>query len=147
MNVLNRLRRWWLNRLETRPRHMQLGDAGERAARQLLTHSGLKFLTANYRSRHGEVDLIFRDADCLVFVEVKSRSLGQWTRPSTAVNAAKRRRLSLTAEAYLRELSSPRVKWRFDIVEVLAEGGHVIELRHLVNAFPHTTRRARQELR
>lgn len=47
---------------------------GERAARKHLQGRGLKFLTANFRSARGEVDLIFRDADCLVFVEVKTRS-------------------------------------------------------------------------
>jgi putative endonuclease len=52
----------------------------------------LKFLTANFRSDRGEIDLIFREADCLVFVEVKTRIKGGWTRPAAAVNARKRLR-------------------------------------------------------
>lgn len=124
-------------------RHLQLGSTGETAAREHLCRAGLKFLTANFASPHGEIDLIFRDGDCLVFVEVKSRSPGQWTRPATAVDARKRRRLSLTAEAYVRQLTDPRVKWRHDIVEVLSGDHGTLEVRHLVNAFQHDTRRPR----
>lgn len=109
---------------------------GERAARKHLRQSGLKFLTANFRSKHGEIDLIFRDDDCLVFVEVKSRSSEDWTRPAAAVDARKRRLLSLTALDYLHLLKNPEVKFRFDIVEVLLAAGAVREVRHLPNAFP-----------
>ena len=61
-----------------RPLHLQRGALGERAARKHLARHGLKFLTANFRSARGEIDLIFRDQDCLVFVEVKTRSSEDW---------------------------------------------------------------------
>ena len=80
--------------------------------------------------------MIFRDADCLVFAEVKTRSSEEWTRPAAAVDARKRRLLSLTALDYLRLLKNPRVKFRFDIVEVLLAEGAVREIRHLPNSFP-----------
>lgn len=148
MNVprlLHLLGRLWFGRDEEQAQHphLRLGSAGESAARDHLSRAGLKFLTANFASRHGEIDLIFRDRDCLVFVEVKSRSPGQWTRPATAVDARKRRRLSLTAEDYVRQLRDPRVRWRHDIVEVLSGETGTVEIRHLVNAFPHDTRRPR----
>lgn len=104
----------------------------------------MRFLLANFRSRHGEIDLILRDEDCLVFVEVKTRSSEDWTRPAAAVNARKRRLLSLTAEDYLRRLENRRVKSRFDVVEVLLHGGEVGEVRHLINAFPSDNRRPRR---
>jgi putative endonuclease len=47
-----------------------------------LRRQGLKFLAANFRSEHGEIDLIFRDGDCLAFVEVKTRSSEEWARPA-----------------------------------------------------------------
>ncbi len=97
---------------------------------------GLKFLAANFRSERGEIDLVFRDNDCLVFVEVKSRSSEDWTRPASAVDARKRRLLSQTALDYLRLLKNPAVKIRFDIVEVLLAAGAVREIRHLPNTFP-----------
>jgi len=81
------------------------------------------------------VDLIFRDGDCLVFVEVKARSSESWTRPAAFVNKEKRRRLSKAALDYLRLLKKPAIKFRFDIVEVLLEDGEVREVRHLPSTF------------
>jgi putative endonuclease len=116
------------------PVHLRRGRQGEEAAKQYLQRTGLKFLTANFRSKRGEIDLIFRDEDCLVFVEVKARSSEDWTRPAAAVDARKRRLLSQTALDYLKLLKRPQIKIRFDIVEVLlVEGG--VEVRHLPATF------------
>jgi putative endonuclease len=120
---------------EERPEHLRRGEAGERAAKRHLRALGLKFLAANYRSTHGEVDLIFREDDCLVFIEVKTRSSEDWTRPAAAVDARKKRLLSQTALDYLKLLKNPPVKFRFDIVEVLLKDGKVLEIRHLANTF------------
>jgi putative endonuclease len=121
--------------LKAQPENLRRGHLGERSAKQHLKRLGLKFLTANFRSDHGEIDLVFRDADCLVFVEVKARSSEDWTRPAAAVDARKRRLISLTALHYLRLLKNPEVKIRFDIVEVLLGDGKVREVRHLPNTF------------
>ena len=118
-----------------KPEHLRRGELGERAAKKFLQGQGLKFLAANFRSERGEIDLIFRDQDCLVFVEVKARSSEAWTRPAAAVDARKKRLLSLTALDYLKLLKSPPVKFRFDIVEVLLADGEVKEIRHLPNTF------------
>lgn len=117
------------------PEHLRRGKLGERAAKKHLQKLGLKFLTANFRSERGEIDLVFRDGDCLVFVEVKTRSSEGWTRPAAAVDARKRRLLSQTALDYLRLLRNPEVKIRFDIVEVLLRDGEIHEVRHLPNTF------------
>ena len=121
---------------DDQPEHLRLGELGEQAAKKHLRRTGLKFLTANFRSPRGEIDLIFRDGDCLVFVEVKTRSSEEWTRPAAAVNARKRRLLSQAALDYLKLLKQPRVKMRFDIVEVLLRDGAVGQVRHLPNTFP-----------
>jgi putative endonuclease len=121
---------------EAKPEHLRRGELGERAAKKYLQQQGLKFLTANFRSERGEIDLVFRDGDCLAFVEVKTRSSEEWTRPAAAVDARKRRLLSQTALDYLRRLKHPPVKIRFDIVEVLLADGTVREIRHLPNTFP-----------
>ena len=115
---------------------MQRGHLGELEAKKHLRGLGLKFLTANFRSSRGEVDLIFRDQDCLVFVEVKTRSSESWTRPAAAVNLRKRRLLTKTALDYLRAIRNPPIKIRFDIVEVLLSDGMVCQVRHLPNTFP-----------
>jgi putative endonuclease len=142
MNWLATLRRFLGGKPE--PEHLRRGRLGEAAARRELERRGLKFLTANFRSEHGELDLVLREGDCLVFAEVKTRSSEDWVRPAAAVDARKRRALSLTAEDYRRQLRDPRVKWRFDVVEVLLADGEVREVRHVVNAFVGDTRRLRR---
>lgn len=133
MNIVAQIRS--LFRIPEKPLHLTHGTLGERAAKKHLKRCGLKFLTANFRSDRGEIDLVFRDGDCLVFVEVKTRSSEDWVRPAAAVNARKRRLLCQTALDYLRLLKNPQVKIRFDIVEVLLADGAVREVRHLPNTF------------
>lgn len=134
MELFEGIRSWFGGKVQ--PEHLRRGALGERAAKQHLQERGLKFLTANFRSERGEIDLIFRDMDCLVFIEVKTRSSEEWTRPAAAVDARKKRLLSQTALDYLRRLKNPPVKIRFDIVEVLLKEGEVREVRHLPNTFP-----------
>jgi putative endonuclease len=114
MNIAEQIKSWWFGK--TKALHLRHGTLGEQLAKRYLKRQGLKFLTANFRSSRGEVDLVFRDADCLVFVEVKTRSSEEWERPAAAVDAERRRRLSRTALDYLRLLKNPPVKIRFDIV-------------------------------
>lgn len=125
----------------TEPVTHRHGWLGEEAAKAALKKKGLKFLTANFSTPRGELDLIFRDGDCLVFVEVKTRGSDGWTRPSRAVDARKETAMRRTAAAYLRLLPDPYVKHRFDIVEVLLEQGEPREVRHLENCFSQTSRR------
>ncbi len=133
MALWQRIKKWWNAREQ--PLHLRYGRLGERAARKHLKRNGLKFLTANFRSDRGEVDLIFREAQCLVFVEVKTRSSEEWVRPAAAVDKERRQRLSRAALDYLRLLGNPLIKIRFDIVEVLLQDGAVHEVRHLPNTF------------
>ena len=133
MDLTARIKSWFV-RVE-KPEHLRHGAIGERAAKKYLCRNGLKFLTANFRSPRGETDLIFRDDDCLVFVEVKTRSSEDWTRPAAAVDSRKRRLLSQCALDYLKLLKNPEIKIRFDIVEVLLSNGKVREVRHLPNTF------------
>ena len=128
-----RLRALWQRR--ELPLHLRYGELGEQAAKRRLKRLGLKFLTANFRSPRGEIDLVCRDKDCLVFVEVKTRSSEEWSRPASAVDAHRRRRLTRAALDYLHLLKNPRVKVRFDIVEVVLRDGTVGEIRHLPNSF------------
>ncbi len=132
---------WWRHSAPppAKPEHLRRGHLGEQAARDYLVSFGFKFLAANFRSENGEIDLIFRENDCLLFIEVKTRSSEQWTRPAAAVNQKKRRLLSETALDYLKRLGNPPVRFRFDIVEVLLKDGAVETIRHLPNAFELTT--------
>jgi putative endonuclease len=133
MNLLEKLKAKFAGK--EKPGHLRRGELGERAAKKYLQRLGLKFLAANFRSERGEIDLIFRDEDCLAFIEVKTRSSENWSRPAAAVNSERRRRLSQCALDYLRRLKNPAVKIRFDIVEVLLNGDEIREMRHLPNTF------------
>jgi putative endonuclease len=136
MNLLEKLQARFAGKIQAE--HLRRGTLGERAAKKHLQKNGLKFLAANFRSERGEVDLVFRDDDCLAFVEVKTRSSEDWSRPAAAVNAARRRRLSQCALDYLRRVKNPPVKIRFDIVEVLLVDEKISEVRHLPNTFAMT---------
>jgi putative endonuclease len=133
MNLLEKLKTKFARK--KKPEHLRRGELGERAAEIHLKALGMKFLARNFRSARGEIDLVFRDKDCLVFAEVKTRSSEDWTRPAAAVNARKRLLLTQTALVYLRLLENPPVKIRFDIVEVLLADGEVRKIRHLPNTF------------
>lgn len=127
----------WAGFGPARPWHLNRGTAGEKAARAHLERKGFKFLAANFAASRGEIDLIFRDGECLVFVEVKTRSDESWTRPASAVSAAKRKSIARTAAEYLRLLKDPRVPYRYDIVEVIMdpETMAIREIRHIEKGF------------
>jgi putative endonuclease len=129
--------KWWKDQRDEPEQHLR-GRTGELEAKKHLQKLGFKFLTANFRTARGEIDLVFRDADCLVFVEVKARSIASWTRPAAAIDARKRRALTRCAFDYLRLLKNPQIKIRFDVVEVLTEDRVVLEVRHLPNTFTLT---------
>jgi len=105
--------------------HLRLGARGEKLACTFLRRGGYKILYRNFRARHGgEVDIVCRDRDTLVFVEVKTRTREDFGRPVEAVNAPKRKLISRGALAWLQLLDNPDVLVRFDVVEiVLAEDG------------------------
>ena len=114
--------------------HIELGVWGERVAAKELKRRGFKILYRNYRGPHGgEIDLIFRDRETLVFVEVKTRSNEEYSRPLDAVNRKKQKLIQRGALAWLRLLGHPDLTFRFDVVEVIASKPP--EIRLIENAF------------
>jgi putative endonuclease len=115
-------------------RHMELGAWGEQVAAKELKRRGFKILYRNYRGPHGgEIDLICRDQETLVFVEVKTRSSEKYSRPLDAVNRKKQKLIQRGALAWLRLLGHPDLTFRFDVVEVIASKPP--EVRIIENAF------------
>ncbi|MBM4287837.1 MAG: YraN family protein [Deltaproteobacteria bacterium] len=96
----------------------QLGQAGEALAAEALKNRGYKILTRNYRAPCGEIDLIARHGDTLVFIEVKLRRSGTYGAASEAITGTKRRRISRSAQFYLRKHGSLDMKVRFDVVTI-----------------------------
>jgi putative endonuclease len=110
-----------------------LGDRGERAAARYLRRRGLRVLARGYRTRYGEIDLIARDGDTLVFVEVKARRRGV---PAEAVTAEKQRRITLAALHFLRKHGLLEVRCRFDVVAIVwPDGRGEPEIQHIQSAF------------
>ncbi len=92
-------------------------------------------LYRNFRAPHGgEVDLVCRDGDTLVFVEVKTRRSEAFGAPAEAVTASKQHLIARGAPAWLKLLGHPSIFYRFDIAEVLAVG-HRFEVNVIKNAF------------
>jgi putative endonuclease len=110
------------------------GDRGERAAARYLRRQGLRVLARGYRTPLGEIDLIAREGDTLVFVEVKTRASGS---PAEAVTAEKQRRLTLAALRFLKEHGLLECRCRFDVVALVwPEGRGTPAVEHLRDAFP-----------
>jgi len=128
---------WLKPKPDNRTPRQILGARGEKAAAKHLRRHGYKILTKNFRSGKAEVDLIARDKDWLVFVEVKTRKTEEFGAPSEAVQQEKQRNLSKAALDYLRQLGNPRIHFRFDIVEVVqrADSRKPDDVRLIQNAF------------
>ena len=101
-----------------------------------LGQNGRKVLHRNFRApRGGEVDIVCRHKDVLVFVEVKTRTSDEFGRPADAVNADKERLIQRGANEWLRLLGRPKIKFRFDIAEVLLIDGELPKISVIENAF------------
>jgi len=101
-----------------------------------LRRHGYKILYRNFRGRRGgEIDIVCRDCDTLVFVEVKTRGREDFGRPMAAVDRRKRRRISQGGLAWLRLLNNPDILFRFDVVEVLITEDAEPRLELIQNAF------------
>lgn len=114
---------------------IRLGEAAEKKAARFLEAKGYRILQRNFRWRHGEIDLVALDGDCVVFVEVKYRSGRAFGWPQEAVGGRKRARLQRGAMEYLWQRGLiDVVPIRFDVVAVGGTGdGCTIE--HIENAF------------
>ena len=132
--------------LEIQTEKRLLGNLGERAAAKYLKKNGYKIAKRNFVAEGHEIDLIAETRDTVVFVEVKTRTIGTSTayesRPAAAVTPEKQRGIIKAAQIYA--AFNPRgKKLRFDIVEVyvLTKDNRktVAEIKHLISAFNKNT--------
>jgi putative endonuclease len=111
------------------------GDRGEREASRFLKRRGTRVLTRQYRTARGEIDLVCRERDILVFVEVKTRQRGE---PARAVTFRKRQRLIKAGKEFLRRHGLPDdQRHRFDVVAIVwpDEGRGKPEVQYYPDAF------------
>ena len=114
-------------------RHNQTGIRGEQIARNFLEKKNYKILETNWRHKREEVDIIAKDDDELIIVEVKTRSTDYFGNPEEAVDEAKQNRLIDAAEAYL-EQTDLDMEVRYDIISIILKNNHP-EIRHIQDAF------------
>ena len=112
-----------------------LGAHGERIAAAYLTDRGLRVLDRNWRCRDGELDIVARDGDALVFCEVKTRRATGFGHPVEAVGHAKQRRLRILARRWLAAHDEHAPELRFDVVGVLVQVDRPALVTHLRAAF------------
>ena len=128
--------RWRSRSSSSPPPHLRLGKRGENLACQFLRKNGYKILYRNFRGRTGgEIDVVCRDGDALVFIEVKTRTGEDFGRPFEAIDRNQRKRISRGGLAWLRLLDDPDILFRFDVVEVIIAEGAEPRLELIRNAF------------
>jgi putative endonuclease len=113
----------------------KLGQAGEETAERYLKQRGYEIIERNYRSQQGEIDLIAREGDFLVFVEVKSYSFRSVGSPAGAVRKSKRESVIHAAQTYIYKQQIKDTYCRFDVLTIYRrlDGSRAIELYR--NAF------------
>lgn len=113
------MNRLW-NGLSPRPTSTVVGSRAEQSALKFLRRNGLRLIRRNYRCRFGELDLIMRDDQCLVVVEVRYRVSAGFATPALTVDERKQRKIARATLAY--QASTARFReWpvRFDVIAIL----------------------------
>lgn len=121
------------------PRHnIDLGKRGEDAAAKFLERHGYEIIYRNWTCQAGEADIIARDGDAIVFVEVKTRSNADKGLPEEAITAAKRKKYEKIALSFLKGFEiddTDDIQIRFDVVSIVVVSQDRAFVRHHINAF------------
>ncbi len=112
-----------------------VGAYGERVAVRYLLDQGMQILDRNWRCRHGEIDVVARDGETLVFCEVKTRRTPRCGTPLESVVRAKVRRLRRLAAQWMVTTGQHAEKVRFDVIGVFPQKVGPARLQHVREAF------------
>lgn len=118
-----------------RDQRQRLGHRGEVVAAKHLRGKGYKVLMCNFVAAGGEIDVVAREGQTLVFVEVKTRRAADGPSPYTQVDGRKRRAMTRAARAYLSHYQGVKPQCRFDVVSIVWPEQGKPEIEHLPNAF------------
>jgi putative endonuclease len=117
-------------------RRLILGRSGEDAAVEYLERLHFRILARGFRLLRGEIDIVARDGETIVFLEVKTRMSSDYGPPEEAVTAAKQRQIRRIAEGFLaKHRIGPDVPCRFDVLSLFIEGRSAPRIRHIRDAF------------
>jgi putative endonuclease len=111
------------------------GILGEKLAKEFLKKRGYRIRETNYRCHEGEIDIVARDKDCLVFVEVRTKTSLEFGHPEESITSAKRQRMRATAYQYCQNHHDLPPQWRIDVVAIeLDSNGKPSRLELIENA-------------
>ena len=113
--------------------HNDFGKQGEELATQYLINKGYEILERNWRNKHKEIDIIARDGQYLVIVEVKTRQTDEYGDPDIAVTKQKQKCLISAANSYILR-NHLDVETRFDIISIIFRDGEPV-IEHIEDAF------------
>lgn len=119
----------------SRSQSKSLSAKGEEAAVRFLEHRGYEILERNWKCDAGEADIIAKDGDWIIFVEVKTRRSADQGFPSEAVNKRKRERYEKIAISYFTENDFKDLNVRFDVIAIVVMAPDRALIRHHLNAF------------
>lgn len=115
---------------------IRMGKQSEQLALEMLESKGMTFVEKNYYCKHGEIDLIMKDRNDLVFVEVRSKSKVNFGTPVETINYSKRRKIEKTARDYLYKHNLlNKINCRFDLVGVIIGSSGEKHIEHIPGAF------------
>ncbi|OGO00272.1 MAG: YraN family protein [Chloroflexi bacterium RBG_13_52_14] len=113
----------------------EVGALGEKLAVDFLKKRGYKIIQRNFRCREGEIDIITKQGECLVFVEVRTKKSSGFGIPEESITPVKSRKLVDLANIYLQNCSSLPQSWRIDVIAVeLKPDNKLSRLEHIENA-------------
>ncbi len=122
-----------------RPDARTIGSDAERLAHEFLQKNGLRQIARNFRCRLGEIDLIMRDGNCLVIIEVRYRKSNRFARASLSVDIRKQRKIIRTTAMFLaRNAHYANSVVRFDVVAIDADAGGEQKIEWIKDAFRPT---------
>ena len=115
-------------------RHNDIGVQGENKANDYLLEKGYKILERNWRSGKAEIDIIAKEKDILIFIEVKTRTNTIFGEPEDFVDSKKIKFLTSAAGDYMREIN---YEWevRFDIISIIIKSSKTTRIKHIEDAF------------
>jgi putative endonuclease len=111
-----------------------LGNEGESLALQFLRRQGYDIIARNYKNPAGEIDIIAREDETIVFVEVKTRSNDTFAAPYESVNAAKKQKMKDVASLYLKKQKT-ELPARFDVISIICLQDGRKSIQHIRDAF------------
>lgn len=113
----------------------QLGNLGEKLAKDFLKKNGYRVRETNFKCREGEIDIVAEQGDCLVFVEVRTKSSSEFGTPEESITHFKKEKLIASALSYLSSHQGLPAQWRIDLVAIeLDERNKIKRIELIQNA-------------